>query len=1453
MATEYKHIRTSILPFGFKDGKYRFSLCIDINPDIQEENPVEIKETLKSFMENYSIENGILESIKGNLKISINKGDTQKVEPIFNELLDEVKNVWSSFYKNDKSKIRPSSVDYPSVHKKGLYTNSLTTFFTNSEDKPKTDYILPETDSIRKAAVAQFSNLKSGSLDSYGATITKAFDELDQTITSFSQKLEGISSFSEDFNSIQADFTLNLRKRHFNLFDSINSIQDIWSYIDSNIILQRLFGKTIDFEIDTCKFANLTDFRISFDTSFETSGIKGLKKIEWQHLVTNCYQIKDGIIIVDEYPNLKNPIYLEARNYDVGGKLIGLKSIKEKYSDIWQKLNNKTLKESERFQLRKQLIALDTAAFTIGINIYNSSLKKIQDIENNILKLGKSSKDVTSLYLSDIRKGYRIATRSSVNERLTSLANRCVSIKNTEGSELKITLPDEFKIQHTTINNDSATHALLENEQGKLEKKEIQDEGLGSWSGENIAFTSVFSNLEDETNFEASVSEGSVDESTNFVVEYFSRFYKEEYTLKGVEYKKKTDPKITEDEQLVKLNTNTDGLKFTLAYSYPKERDLEDFPNIGNKKLVFGRDYEIFLTPEYKNGWAVPFDKLETLRNEYTHFLSLDFFKFRRNEPVKPIEFQLQTPLSDETGKPTYLRQGESVDKLVIRNISNTDDNKVYKTQQQSIRHILPPAISFQQAFWYNKIFEMIPEESYKWYMKYHFPTEENKLLKWNLKGENVEYLNKLCTLKEAIKGSTIMRSFYPNNCPINYLPDPLSIGFRFEFYKDKNRLKKAKNYKKYQQKEFYFSGKYPKINAWKLIVEDFNLNESELLVVNEKKEEITIRLEKGDELFISARTILSEDYEKQFETFGNYNDFTRNGNNDLLTPPFEFSLVHATQRPLVRPKFGNIIRPNKGYREKERDKTIFKTTITANIEQTGIYYDEAGIVRYLEENIPTGNLEVYAKWEEYKDDPKHLVADNWTPNEPINHIDKLSFKHIDKESPAIFETAIEVSNQLDTMEATMNKIASDRNDFKNYAVDLQLSYDVKETKFIEKYFWIKNKSKFTSYYPKDWGIEDENDDNEGSSKSKEYFNRLSADSFLVSILNSKKPNSPVVSDENITLVSVIEDINLDKTIYRKASMNRLRFFFERGRLTSGKGERIGFVVNEPNAKYNDFLVNNSLVSIVGRDIVSDSLKPYDGLFRNEDVLLTKANFVVNDPHDLKEFETKKKSDDLESFSPKYVKELGLMTYLPKFDKKLNLWYLDVEMDINDNKGRELHSPFLRFSIVHYQENSFNYNIDDQVDISKDCRLSEISKSRFVYILPSRNIKMKYGTRPVNGYKKGFIKVELSLDDSSLKNGNPITNSSKFYLVIRHRLQSEIKWIIADKNVEKDGSAFLKLDKMVAELEFIFYKKSTDYQFVILETEDWGNDNDTSFENLIENKNSRIVHVNTFEIKNDDL
>lgn len=1462
---EFKHIRTSILPFGYNPDteSFRFSLCIDLNPNYSKEeaDSVKLLTDLRNFVMKYgsgkdSIFTALISGIQGNIKTGV-PGPNEVITPFkasqlcFQQvIIENVPGVW-------KSPVFTSFTSMSTPGKGPAYVEPLNILASNSEPILRK---FPDVMSIRGLGIKWFTLLKKNNFGVTGELVADAdistpekeimmsLKDLGPSIQQMSDKLDGILSFAEGNNHAQSNYGINgSAVKHQSIYDSAESLLDIWSFIDSNIVLQRLMGKTIDFEIKASEFAGLSDFRIelSFSKEQETA-VSKICQLKWEHLPTASYHnAVNKMVLVQEAEPIKKilaNLLLSATNYDVGGKLISLKAIQDKYGNYEMQLKDPSISESEKYQIRKRLIALDTAALTIGINIYNAALSALMkaeaEIETSAATATATATDHTN-YLYRLKKGYRVAVRSNFSASLTPIGKRNVNYKLANKTQ---ELPEYFQSQHATISTDAGTHSLLPDNDGNLRNKVILDPVMGNWSGENIGMPSVFSSQEHDENFEATTQDGSTSDSIKFVSAEFSKFFGEDYKIKGYYY----DMAPTSQQKApFNIDPSPSTTHVCLEYSMDK---------VENKKLVFGRDYQIVLTPELKNGWAVPFKELEILEKDPVYYLTVKDFTFKRNEPVHPVDFRLQQPLLNADGKPVFLRQGESLTHLAIRN-----HNVMAATTQTTTRHILPPAISFKQAFWHHKIFEMPTTESRKWYIKSHFAKEQGEP-KRDENGETIPgaFYDKKTDLEEMMRGSTMMRDFYPGNCEVNYLPDPLTAGFRLEFYKDKNKTIKATEYEPFEQVECYFTGDYPNIRGWKLIVQQLN-PPGKLVFTNKKEQIIVIEVEKADELYISIRTILADGYEKQFETFGNYNEFTKYGNNDLLTPPLEFSITHATQRPLVTPSFNNVL-----FTKKELGKTFLKFKVTCAMENTGIYYNEENIVKYIEGQLPTGSLELYAKWEDYQDHPDHITTDDWTPEQPVNNVDLTKFSHNaqDGESPAVYQASLDMVTQLDNMEKTLNKVDNQKNDFKNYAMDLDFQYDVKETKFIEKYFWLKNKSKFTSYYPANWGVIDENTRNPGEviklvdeNLSREIFNTISRSPFVLKVLNSKKPNAPELADRNINLISVTDDMYKGQTFYRKSSLNRLRFFFKRNRLSSGKGERIGFVVNEPNSPYNDYLVKNNLVSIVGRDIVSDIVKPYDGLTRNTDVLLTKANFNITDPYDIAGSPVgANPKNDLEDFQPKYVADLGIMTYLPKFSKEHNLWYLDVELDINDDKGHELHSPFLRFSMVHYQENSF-HPVKPVVDeLSQDCRISEINKSGYVYILPSRHFTLEFGTTVTRNTRLGFVKAIIDFDVTSLKKGEPDNNTSKFYLIIRYKSTGNAKWVVANKTATGNEQAFFKLPAKPGatseELSFKLYTGDIDYQVVFLETEDWGNDSDESYFGLFENRKSRVIHVSTFEIKN---
>ncbi len=1394
-------ILVSILPFGIaevKGIKYaRFSLCIDLKSVYKETDPPD-QMALWDFFKTFGLPNNSIHAgITGSRKIEFQVDGSKKLTGTF--CFDEFKNVqqyWKALLGENETELNALQVDRETAPMKNLVAGLATA--------PILDPFMPDPTIIFSRAVAKLEQIQLAPGNNIAETeieigrVKELLQPFHEFIRDINKKLKGIADFALLQNRNQSYKLLSGRMGALNAnVYSADRIMDSFSFIGSNILLQRFFGITIDFQIELSELVKTLggnkDFTIRVTQAYDDLN----KNVDWQYMTTamTLAGSNDNKIIFVKSKPVAAAKY-KAENYDRGSKLKSLELIESRITKYEEKLISAT-KESERYAIMKEIIKVDSAALTRGLTVYDENREPLSpagqanvQLTNNLL-----------IQMQDIVKGYRFGLLKKKNNHpvIKPLGRRSVTLEN---KNMKI--PEEFKTQDMAMSIDSGIHALGENEQNEVKEKLLLDNAILTWSGENIGMPSVFSNPEDETNFPATVDEGSVDESYKLVSDAFRRVFVEEHLPKAVTYQTQQS-----NGQTV---VTVDGQQLIhIIYS-----------SIENQKLLLGHDYHLVLTPEYKNGWGIPFESSTSanvlnFKDYPPHRCDVELFKFKRNEPVASVVFFAEEELlkpedENHVRLPTEGREGESLHHLVIRNRSK-HINSEGSTKQTSVRHVLPPSISFEHAFWHGKIFQMSTEESYKWYLKYHFPHDTTH-----------DY------------GSIKMKEFYPDDCEINYLPDPLCKGFRLEFYLDKARMIKAPQYAKYEQQEYYFSGDYPSINAWKIILEDIDYDE-ELVVV--RKERIYIRIEKGMEIFVTARTILDDSYEETFQTFGNYNDFTKYGSNDLLTPPLEFSLVHALQRPLLAPKLNNTLASYK-----ERNSSILQLALSLNIEQLDIYGNLSGIIKYVDNTQPTGSIELYAKWEDYNDDPANIIVpqDNWTPLKPVNHIELTQFEQGEKNSSAAsFETFIPVSpEQMERMESNLTRTSNDKNDSKNYAADVALTYDVRETKYLEKYCWVISKSKFTSYF------------SEPALKAGEkraapdlYFARLSAAPFLVKILNSKKPNKPQLASRNINLVSVTEEMKIDDGIVRKATMNRLKFYFERGRLSSGKGERIGFVVNEPESRYNDYFIEHELMSVVGRDIVSDSVKPYDGLTRNSAIWLQKANFVTHDPYNLTS-EYGNKADDIESFSPEYVEDLGLMTYLPKFDIRLNLWYLEVELDINDESGNELHSPFIQFAMVHYQKNSFNYKKEAvNPDLLLDCRLSEIQKSGFVYIMGSRLITLNFARKEV--------RISIEYDESSLKKEKLVPKTtaitrSKFYACVQQREKGTLKWRTADVSKENDKAAFTEIAQQSPGTIKYLKPWGMQYQLVVLETEEWHDDKNASMEALLDNKNNRVVLVNVFEL-----
>ncbi len=1461
-------ILTSILPFGVKKkgGRtfFRFSLCIDLKASYNAGTEPNYKQLLQFFLEYGMSKNNIHADICANIKTNLGAGT-----PCFSEFKG-VNEYWTKLICGSEmpSEIATIVARHEEIELGKYKANQLI-------GKQVGGFAIPNINPhiIREQLIFNEFELKSGRQPNVLPTIERQIATLETSIAAVNETLQGINTYSFSQNDSQSSKLFESyndlsRNKHTDLQYSTERIQDTFSFIGSNLILQRLFGTTIDFEIEAEVIRNVPKTDGKFQMNLNPTAFSGLwptLKVTWEHLTTEMHYVgaagqKEVVIVSASKPWVGERH--SAINYDVGAKLQSLNGLGEKFRDYRKSLEEATT-ESERHAINKKIIQLDSAAFTRGANIHCDSIP--EDLTRLLSVSVNNSFNATNLTEEKVTKGHRFGILNTRGDKINSLGERRVKqftdVRNANNSQFKeIKLPEEFTIQHFAVNTDTAMHALVERTApdgratGQLEHKLVVDTTMLTWSGENLGMPSVFSNNEDETNFDSIVTEGSVSDSIDIVTKSFMRIFKEEYLPKSVAYDgKMRDRRINGGEISVHENENK---WLTLQYSHGN-----------NCKLLLGGLYKFTIVPEYKNGFALKFNSTDAELGLYDieekAFLE---FHFKRNEPVKPITFFLQSPLlekyddegpfeqaADEVNEKYVTREraiggreGESLHHLVIRNYSRKDDDTVYGSTQLSVRYILPPAITFEHALWHNKIFEIHQkfgnQESYKWYRKYHFPAVkgEKKL------DENGEYeidhyekdgtiIYKKYTDEDEFTWSSKMRDCYPDQTfklerwerpDVNYLPDPLAAGFRLEFYLDQGHTIKADEYEVFQQAEYYFSGTYPYIKSWKLIA-----FESDTPTVYQDDQDIYIGLRKGEQLYIQARTILNLNYEQTLETFGNYNNFTRYGNNDLLTPPLSFSITHAIQRPLIRPRIIDVF-----HADKDLSNSILALRFRIHTEQLLHHLAIDGTPKYNPETIPTGPVEMYSKWEEYVDNPAHIVNDNWTPNQPVRSIDINSFDGDDESQPAVFEVSIPISEQRASMENSLTIINNSTNPYANLSVELHAKWDIKETKHLEKWFWVKNTSLFPSYY----SPLEADDETTNTELRRGKFARISHKPFFVRILNSKKPNPPKIASRNMLLLSVKDDIIRSGDIVdRKSSMNRIRIYFERGRLSSGKGERIGILINESSSAYNDQFAKSGFISKCGRDFVNDSALPFDGLYRSEEVLLNKSHLDVFDPPHI-EGEDGKMTNDLESFEPLYVSNIGLMTYMPKFDKKLNLWYLDVALELKDKSGNELHNPFIQFGLVHFQEHSFNYNNPTTLqDPSKDCRISDIILSGFIYVLPTRLFHIDY-------VPMDHINISIGLDTASLCSGN----RSRFYATIEFS-NDEVRWFQNSEGSKKYIKDPYEEKNLNIQLSWTTNNRFLKRRILIIEFEtystiEYPDKPIPELINIYENRNNRIISVNTF-------
>jgi len=847
---------------------------------------------------------------------------------------------------------------------------------------------------------------------------------------------------------------------------------------------------------------------------------------------------------------------------------------------------------------------------------------------------------------------------------------------------------------------------------------------------------------------------------------------------------------------------------YNCFYDIPKQFENGDAPKLRfYKKPQNGDDsnqyYTFLVHQEYLNGWGLPLNNAKNNDAQLTISDLIDPHKesspylpdsipFRFSENKKAPILVHKRKVVEEL-KNNELSQKPSLEHLIVRS-DNGDDS----IQDIDERHILPPKIDLETAFWHGLLSppNLSPLESYDLKTKSNCPFT-------NLKDRNsIDNKNKRCPEcnKMSYCGGTQLKDYYPQDSfTPPFITDPTIDGLKIGLFWELNEDKKIKNpcfdsYNKQLTASIDFDGIGIGVKSY-LLVANGAKDES---ILNPHRKFIELSLKKGAELYAELTNRLTDQgkdhvrnglWIKQFKSLFIKNDNLKflfqpenqeskevknlyNLIEEISNTPKIIKLTHAVKEPLITPEVIKLTSTPKDHKFiehindwlKEKDYQRYKVGINiisnridkttgdsiintsfTKVELTSHFerLDAIRKIEFLKDVIPTGALELWMRKEEFIDNPDQIVLAsksdaNHIPSEPV-----VSFKN--RKNVFNLDYKIEFSNEMMSQLKSLKNIEdidSIFDVFRSLITKLNLQYDFKTTKFEEREYCLKDISKFKGFFT-DEKFND-NGDVKAINKLEEFalpkFNDVMSDldedskfRFKVIVLNNSQPPKPDVAFAVTTIQETRTYTENKKTVSIQKG-NIVTIYLKRGRLKSGKDERVGIIVNAASL-YNKIFKDNNLISKAGRDIVSDR-------FSNRSEYLQHGDIVV---------------PELNDFKADYDNELGIYHFLPQFDIEKQLWKFEVELDIKTLDGKQLHNPFINFSIVHFQPFSINYN-DKTADTSllelkNDCRISDVENSTWCYLLPERKLSV-YIYKPGMFDAYGEVDLTVSFDHESLHHSN---------------------------------------------------------------------------------------------------
>ncbi|MDQ2719937.1 MAG: hypothetical protein M3Z26_09305 [Bacteroidota bacterium] len=832
-----------------------------------------------------------------------------------------------------------------------------------------------------------------------------------------------------------------------------------------------------------------------------------------------------------------------------------------------------------------------------------------------------------------------------------------------------------------------------------------------------------------------------------------------------------------------------DNTYLSCLYGIPENFNKDFAP-----RLRFGQKYTFTVYQEYLNGWGLPIappkKSLQVSLEEITSQAESNYFPipilFRPLENKKQLQLYHRKKVYDDLTMP--IAERASLDHLIVRSDDGEDSRQIVEE-----RHILPPKIDLEPAFWYGLLSEplMDSKESFLVKRRANCPfLDKDDYDAVDSKGNH-----KKCPEDCSVYcGGTQMKDHYPEkHIHPNFLTDPTINGFCFKLFWDKDfnkPLSSSENIMKYDGT----LGLKPQ----SVLLRALGASKETFVNDNNGKEVIEVCVKKGAQVYaqLCNEIIESSDNTKNKNVLLNgwwmdvpelrskhnfLNKITSSLKSEVdeankciddRNQPKQIILTHAVKEPLIIPQIISLSStPNdhkliehigdwlkkKDFLVYKLDKNIVAERIDKDslqplinssftrIELTSHFerLDAIKKIEFLKDIIPTGALQIWMRKEEFIDDPNQIVLStksvtNHLPYEAVvpfsssQNIFNLEYK---------IEFSIAIMNQLKNLKNVVD-INTINDAFRSLTTSLVLAYDFKTTKFEEREYYLKNISKFKGFFSDQKLLDTTN--SSALQQLEEYalpklnavMKNLDKDSdlrFKIIVLNNKQPGKPDVAYAVTTVQENRKQPERRKTVPIQKG-NIVTIYLKRGRLTSGKDERVGVII-DADSLYNKIFKDNDLISKAGRDIVSDK-------FSNRSQYLQYGDIIIPQQND---------------FKAEYDNELGIYHYLPQFDIEKQLWKFEVELNIITIDGHQLHNPFINFSIFHYQPFSINYNDKNNpslLELKNDCRLSDIESSTWCYLLPERKLSVFFDKPNWLFDKWGNVDLTISFDYESLHHFN---------------------------------------------------------------------------------------------------